>query len=321
MNRRASALILGLMVILVLSVLSASFLYKQINHALATNRYADSTRALWLAESGLRVVNNGDLCDNCTSSPVNVGQGSYVRSIVKVGEVSEIINATAANITRYYAVNSTGTVSGVSRPVYGVLNSKVSTLSVPAGNFPYGIESSVDIKFAGSSKVFGENTTTPVPAKYRDTNYYKEDSTFSFPGLFGYTKNEVQAMSTFYNNTWPSGNVTDPNDPPKPIWVTAPSSNFNGNVYGSGLLIVEGNLKITGTIDFDGIIYVIGKLFMAGTAYIRGAILAESGVTDDTTLTGTADVEHNTTTIANALNALKRTTAFPPVVVSWKEVQ
>jgi hypothetical protein len=192
-------------------------------------------------------------------------------------------------------------------------------LKVPAGNFPYGVESSVDIKFQGSSKVFGENTTTPVPAKYRDANYYKENSTFSFPNLFGYTKNEVKAMSTFYNNTWPSGNVTDTNDPPKPIWVQAPTSNFNGNVYGSGILIVEGDLKITGTIDFDGIIYVIGKLFMAGTAYLRGAILAESAATVDTTLTGTADVEHNTTAIINALEALKRTTSFPPKVVSWKE--
>jgi hypothetical protein len=321
MNRRGSALILGLLVILVLSVLSSSFLYKQINHSFVTNRYADSTRALWLAESGLRVIDNDALCDSCTSSPVNIGQGYFVRNITKIGEKSEIINATVTNITSYYEVNSTGTVSGVGRTINGVVNAKVSTLNVPAGNFPYGVESSVDIEFLGSSKVFGENTTTPVPAKYRDPEYYKENSAFSFPDLFGYTTNEIKGMSTFYNNTWPSGNITDTNVPPKPIWVTAPSSNFNGNVYGSGILIVEGDLKITGTIDFDGIIYVIGKLFMAGTSYIRGSILAESAASVDTTVTGTADIEHNTTTITNALDILRRTTAFSPKVVSWKEIQ
>jgi hypothetical protein len=321
MNRQGSALILGLLVILVLAVLSSSFLYKQINHSFVTNRYADSTRALWVAESGLRVVNNAALCDSCTSSQVNVGQGYYVRNITKIGEVSEIINATASNTTSYYAVNSTGTVSGISRTIDGVVNAKVSTLSIPAGNFPFGVESSADIKFQGSSRVFGENTTTPVPAKERDTEYYKENSNFSFPDLFGYAKNDIKAMSAFYNNTWPSGNVTDTNDPPRPIWVKAPSSNFNGNVHGSGILVVEGDLKVTGQIHFDGIIYVIGKLFMAGTAYIKGAILAESGITDDTTLTGTADVEHNTTAVTAALEILRRNTAFSPKVVSWKEVR
>jgi len=319
MNRRASALILGLLVILVLSILSSSFLYKQINHSFVTNRYADSTRALWLAESGLRVVDNDALCDSCTSAPVNVGQGYFVRNITKIGEKSEIINATASNTTTYYEVNATGTVSGVSRTINGVVNAKVSTLSVPAGNFPFGVQSSVDIKFQGASKVFGENTTSSDPDQ--DPEYYKENSSFSFPDLFGYTTSEIKGMSTLYNNTWPSGNVTDTNTPPRPIWVKAPSSSFNGNVYGSGILIVEGDLKITGKIDFDGIIYVIGKLFMAGTPLINGTILAESSASVDTTVTGTADIQHNTTAIENALEILERHTAFPPQVVSWKEIQ
>ena len=316
MNKRASALILGLFVILVLAGLSASFLYKQVNQSFISNRYADSTRALWVAESGLRVVNNDALCNGCTTSPVNVGQGYFVRTMSITGSpVTEIINSTLTNTTTYYQVNTRGTVGGVSRTIDAVLNAKVSITKVPAGNFAYGLESSVDIDFKGSSKVYGETTPIPVPAKYRDTDYYKQNSTFSFVNLFSYSPTELKAMSTVYNNTWPSGTISGLN------WVVAPSSHFNGTVTGTGILIIQGNLRVTGTINFDGIIYVIGELDMAGTANVRGSVLAESAASVDTTVTGTADIEHNSAIITNALDLIKKTTPFPPRVVSWKEIQ
>jgi len=294
MNKRGSALILGLFVIIVLAVLSSSFLYKQINQSFLFNRYADSTRALWVAEAGLQEARNSL---PTAPAPGNVGGGSYVVTVID-------INASG----KYYNIISTGTVGSISRTIDAV----VSTRDVSSDKFPYGIESTVDIDFRGSSMVYGENTPTPVAPKTRDPEYYKQNSTFGFADLFAFSTAEIKALSTVYDNTWPSGTISGIN------WVIAPSSNFNGNVSGSGILIVQGNLRITGTIDFDGIIYVIGTLDMAGTCNIQGAILAESAATVDTTVTGTADIEHNAAKITTALDNVQYRS---PQIVSWKEMQ
>jgi hypothetical protein len=294
MNKNGSAMILGLFVVLVLSVLSAAFLYKQVNQSYLSMRYADDIRALWAAESGVQAARNNNLLQSSVTG--SIGSGSYDADINQIGT------------SQYYHVVSNGTYGSISRIVEAV----VSTRDVNASKFKYGLESTVDIDLKGSSIVYGENTTKPVPKKYRDPDYYKANSAFSFANLFCFSTDEIKSLSTVYNNTWPSGTISGVN------WVEAPSSHFNGNVYGSGILIVQGNLRVTGTIDFDGIIYVIGELDMAGTAYVSGAILAESAATVDTTVTGTADIEHNTTKIQAALDIIKYRS---PQVVSWKELQ
>jgi hypothetical protein len=294
MNKRASAMILGLFVVLVLSILSAAFLYKQVNQSYLSIRYADDVRALWAAEGGIQSARNNNLLQSSVSG--TIGGGSYDVDINQIGT------------SQYYHVVSTGTYGSITRVVEAV----VSTRDVDASKFKYGLESTVEIDLKGSSTVYGENTTRPVAKKTRDPEYYKENSAFSFSDLFCFSTDEIKSLSTVYNNTWPSGTISGVN------WVQAPSSNFNGNVYGSGILIVQGNLRITGTIDFDGIIYVIGELDMAGTAYASGAVLAESAATVDTTVTGTADIEHNSTKIQAALDIIKYRS---PQVVSWKELQ
>ena len=294
MNKKGVALILGFFVIVVLAVLSASYLYKEVNQSFLFNRYIDSARALWLAEAGIQAVRNDNLDQSYVSG--TLGGGSFG------------VNITNINSSQYYHVVSSGTFGSISR----IIDAVVSTRNVTSTKFPYGVESSVDIEFKGSSVVYGENTTRPVPDKYRDPNYYKANATFSFVDLFGFSTTEIKGLSTIYNNTWPSGNFTGLN------WVIAPSSKFNGDASGSGILIVQGNFKVNGHINFDGIIYVIGELEMMGTAYVNGAVLAESAASVDTTLTGTCDIEHNATTINTALDNVRYRS---PQVVSWKEMQ
>jgi len=294
-NNRGMALILSLFVILVLGIMSSTFLYKQINQGFVSNRYADSIRALWVAESGVQAARNNNLTQSSISG--TAGAGSFAVNIAQIGS------------TNYYQLASTGTVNGVSRGVDAV----VSTRDVDASKFKYGLESNVDIDFKGSSKVYGENSTAACLAdkKCRDPEYYKANSIFSFADMFGFSTTEIKDMSTLYNQTFPSGNFTGIN------WVMAPKSKFTGNIYGSGILIVEGDFRIAGTVDFDGIIYVIGELDMAGTSYVSGAMLAESAANVDTTVTGTADIAHNTTKIQFALDNVKYRS---PRIVSWKEL-
>lgn len=294
MNKKGSVLVFGLIVVLVLSILSSSYLAKVINQGLQTRRYADSTQALWLAEAGIHEARDNNLFYG-SLGPDDLGRGSYE---VEIGQIG---------MSNYYYVVSTGTVGSVSRTVEAV----VSTRDVDPTKFKYGLESTVDIDFKGSAQVYGENTPLPIPAKTRDPEYYLPNSTFSFADLFCFTTAEIKAISTVYTGSWPSGDISGIN------WVIAPSSNFNGNVTGSGILIVEGDLRVTGTIDFDGIIYVIGELRMAGTANIQGSVLAESAATVDTTLTGTCDIEHSYEKIASALDIIKYRS---PQIVSWKEL-
>ncbi|HOU36446.1 MAG TPA: hypothetical protein PK562_04170 [Candidatus Omnitrophota bacterium] len=293
MNKRGSALIMGLFVVLVLSILTSTFLYKRVNQNFLSLRYADEIQALWAAEAGIQAVRNNNLLSSVVTG--TTGNATYSATSDQIG------------MSDYYHVVSTGTSGTVSRTVETV----ISTREVDATKFKYGVESTVTINFKGSSTVYGENTTRPVPSKYRDPEYYHQNSTFSFADLFCFSTDEVKSLSTVYNGSWPSGSISGVN------WVVAPSNHFKGNVYGSGILIVEGDLRVTGTIDFDGIIYVMGELDMAGTAIVGGAILAESSATVDTTLTGTCDVEHNTTKIQAALDLIKYRS---PRVVSWKEL-
>ena len=293
MNKQGSALIMGLFVVLVLSILTSTFLYKRVNQNFLSLRYADEIQALWAAEAGIHAVRNNNLLASAVSG--SVGDASYSAVIDQIGT------------SDYYHVVATGTKGAVSR----IVETVISTREVDATKFKYGVESTVSIDFKGSSIVYGENTTKPVPDKYRDPEYYHENSTFSFADLFCFSTDEIKSLSTIYNGSWPSGNISGVN------WVIAPSNHFNGNVYGTGILIVEGDLRITGTIDFDGIIYVIGELDMAGTSLVSGAVLAESAATVDTLLTGTCDVEHNTTKIQNALDLIKYRS---PQIVSWKEL-
>jgi type II secretory pathway pseudopilin PulG len=295
MNNKATALILALFVILVLGILSSSFLYKQINQSFLANRYTDSVQALWAAESGVQAARSNN---NLTHSSLGgtVGAGSFAVDISQIGS------------SNYYRVVSTGTMGGVARTI----DSVVSTRDVNASKFRYGLEASGEIDFKGATSVWGENTTpNPPPSKTYDPEYYKENSTFGFADLFSFSSAEIKDLSTVYVDAFPGAGFSGIN------WIDDPDAHYNGDIDGSGILIINGSVRITGTIDFDGIIYVIGELDMAGTAYVNGSILAESGANVDTTVTGTADIQHNRDKIAEALSVL----AFrSPQVVSWKEL-
>jgi len=89
----------------------------------------------------------------------------------------------------------------------------------------------------------------------------------AFDEIFGCTLEEMKAYADYVG--------TDPN----PVeGITYVEGDFgyntsNGHV-GSGILVVEGDLKITGTIDFTGIIWVTGEITGLGNGYIFGAIFA-----------------------------------------------
>jgi hypothetical protein len=135
-----------------------------------------------------------------------------------------------------------------------------------------------------------------------------KNTTPNFEDVFGETKEEMQDNATYEytnppNNEMPVEKIT---------WI---NNNFKitktGSWVGSGIMIVDGDLNITGG-TFNGVIWVIGKLDISGNPVIKGSIFVEDKVTVDTTVTGTAKISFDQSAIGDAFSNLNG-------VLSWQE--
>jgi Tfp pilus assembly protein PilV len=289
MNKRGVVLIFALLVVLVLTVLLGAFYFKSISEKQMAMRYVNSSRAFWLAETGVAMVKS------------NPGLSSASGSLV---DPSYTYNATVNHITgNYYSIASVGTVtlpdaSSVRRTV----TATVRTGSVDPSKFKYGIETTTDLKVTGSAEI-------------NPSNSWKEYATIDFNDRFSVSKAEMEAGATHVytpSNFGASGvdGIT---------WVNVPSGttmNITGNLVGSGILVVNGNVKFAGTVQFYGIIYVIGELTMRGTIDTFGCVLAESTTTVDTSVGGNAEINYD---IAQITNALANVQFLSKQIVSWRE--
>lgn len=288
MNRRGVVLIFSLLVTLVLSVLLGAFYFKAVSENHLARRFADSTRAFWLAEAGIAKVKG--------TSGLSSASGY-------LDDTNYTYNAVVSNITgNYYNIVSTGVVSlpngsNVSR----TLTATIKTGTVDASKFKYGIETTTDLEIRGSVDINPDDSQ-------------KENSTLIFTGLFGISKADMEVNAT---HIYTDSNFAAPVD--GITWVNVQTGNtltIAGNLTGSGILVVNGNAHFSGTVTFNGIIYVIGTLTMTGTVTTNGSVLAESSTTVDTTLNGNVTINYIPDQISDALTNVQFLTKQ---IVSWKE--
>jgi hypothetical protein len=288
MNKRGVVLIFSLLVILVLTVLLGAFYFKSISEKQMAMRYVNSSRAFWLAETGVAMVKS------------NSGLSSTSGSLI---DANHTYNAVVNHLTgNYYRIVSVGTItlpdtSTVSRTV----TATVRTGSVDPSKFKYGIETTTDLKVTGSAEI-------------NPSNSWKEYSTLDFNDLFSVSKADMQAGAT---HTYTPGTFAAPVD--GITWVNVPSGttmNITSNLVGSGILVVNGNVKFAGNVHFDGIIYVIGELTMRGTVETFGCVLAESSATVDTSVGGNTTINYDIDKIAEALTNVQ---FLSKQIVSWQE--
>jgi hypothetical protein len=190
-----------------------------------------------------------------------------------------------------WTIESVGSVNMATRRIRVVIGPDITTAMMVSGG--------LDIK--GNAEVNGDvvENTTPI-----------------FEDVFGVTKTEMQDNATYKytnppNNEMPVEEIT---------WI---NNNFKitktGSWVGSGIMIVNGDLDMTGG-TFNGVIWVIGKLSISGNPVINGSIFVEGSVTVDTTVTGTAVVSFDQAAIGDAFSNLSTFPVSPrPAVLSWQE--
>ena len=306
--------ILPLVLILTLILMITGFVFVSLGvqeNSLVRKEIA-KRQAFYLAEAGVEGarVQLGQDWYGCTSIDTTpLGAGTYTAHIYTTDSNGYPLLGTKRRVT------STGTVVGISKTVQVIVRKP-----------PDGSEIDSAITSGGNINVQGSADIDPPPTE-DDENFNFElgndpdDDLSLFEEIFGVTKDEMKDIAqSFPNNYYDSAiGVAPYNDPfvENITWVHGGGvqSQIQGNWTGSGILIVDGDLKITGNAFFDGIIWVTGSLEVAsGTPEINGAIFVESGTTVD--VTGNLALTFNVGAIDDALSGL----GAMPIVEFWEEL-
>lgn len=285
-------LIVSYMIVAILVTLSTGFATRSLGEQRVAAKDRDSIQAFWLAEAGLDRAISDLASASLSGSPG--GHGSYSTQ-------------TSAISSTRYLVTSTGGVPGTDTAnPNNTVRSITAIVEQPANTAdPSGITSAItangDVVVRGSATVNGSI----------DANYI-----FNFEEIFGISK---ETMESSANNSYldPSNNVTPVNNI---TWVNIESLDdfriTDNGWTGSGILVVNGNARITGG-HFEGIIWVIGTLWISGNPVIDGAFFVESGTEFDTTVTGNPTVNFDGDDVLAAFDYLP--SDLPPYIVNWKE--
>ncbi len=219
---------------------------------------------------------------NITSTSATVTAIGYAPNMTNIDKVERTVEVDAERIGNPGNVNSALQAGGnVLVSGNGLIDGVTSTgVTVPAG---------FTAETGGSGEIKGSPPLGP-------------DAPFpSIEDIFGFTKEEMEGIST--------RNYTDPpnnSDVDGITWVKfQDNSEFKittAGWYGSGILVVDGDLAISGG-TFDGIIYVFGNLTVSGNPQISGGVLVQTQIDTTATITaGTPFIAYDSVNIANAFD-------------------
>lgn len=290
MSKKGFILIFSLLITVVLAVLVGAAYLKSTNEAHLAKVFVASSRAFWLAEAGIAHIK--------ANPGLSAARGS-------IGDPNYTFDTTVSRIglTRYYTVSSTGSVLLPS----GIRVSRTITVTVETGatdpsKFQYAVETTTDLEIKGSAQI-------------NPPDSWREYSTIDFANLFGISKTDMRSSA---NNLFSNVESFDMGSANQITWLDVSPGcllDITGG-DGSGILIINGNVKIRGNTTFNGIIYVIGELTMMGTPIISGSVLAESRTTVDTYLGGNVVLNYDIDAITNSLSWVQFLTKN---IVSWRE--
>ena len=279
------------MVVSVLVILATAFSARSIGEKRVADKERDTVQALWLAEAGVdRAI------AEFPNTPLSgtIGNGAYSTQTTELTSTKYLINSTGG--VPATAVNPNNCIRKISAIAERPLN------PASPGDVTSAITANGDVTVKGSATVNG--------------TIDEENEVFSFEDVFGISK-EAMESGAAHHYTDPASNIT-PVD--HVTWVDINSLTemkiTTSGWSGSGILVVNGDLNITGG-TFSGIIWVIGTLRVSGNPVISGAMFVESGAEVDTTLTGNPTVSFNSGAVSSAFGFMPSVTV--PYITSWKE--
>jgi len=318
-GRRGLAFVIVLAFVLTLAITATAFMALSGSEVRIARRQCNSTRAFYITEGGLErarydLEEDGDWMDGDINGMSVPGGGDIANFyLLDYDQLDPAIRTLLGGEFTVWLKNVTGEDDEIWVKSQGVYNNSIRTVRAkvkssrrfasPSG-VTSAIESEGEVEVKGSAEVNGD---------------IKEYVDLSFEDIFGVDKAEmVQIAQTYYPDTY----YTTPfnNDSAQGVtWIkpnaTDPQITEDGWT-GSGILIVEDDLKITGG-TFNGVIWVVGSLRMDGNPVINGGIFVECGATLETTLIGNPTVNFDSEAIEDAFYML---TSLPSMIESWQEV-
>lgn len=290
-NNKGFVLVIAIIIMVTVILMIGIYLNTVLNERVLSVKNYHKKQAFWLAEAGIeRAIKQLPSTDPMNNEPL--GKGTYSTTTTLV-----------SGFTDRWTILSTGVVKSIDR--------KIEVIVKQFGN-PAGVDFALTTQ--GEAKVTG-NASIDTDGDGTDNEEgedYLENTPIDFESVFGMTKTQMQALPPTYTYTDPENNQT----PVSGItWVNlSVGEDFvisEEAWYGSGILVVDGDLQMTGG-TFEGIIWVTGNLRTGGNAIINGAIFVE-GLGAETVIIGTADITYNEDAINDAFSFMRK-------ILSWKEV-
>jgi len=288
-KRKAAALITTVIIAVILAMLGIVFTIRSIQEKNLAERYINSVRAFWLAEAGV-----AEGLKNLSASSVNSCLGCPQANSCCYQAVIQLTGTD-------YQIDSSGSVT---LPSGAIITKGVSVVvRTQPPELEYAIETTGELILTGNAYTINGTTN--------------EGATIDFSGLFGESKEDIELRA---NNHY-DDELVSPVD--GITWVdVSPESELGvaGELQGSGILIISGDVHFSGSFVFSGIVYIAGKLRMSGTPVINGSIFAESETDIDTTIAGHVTIGYDPIAINNALGYAPETTSSgPSEIISWRQ--
>lgn len=295
-NRKGIIMELALIIMLVCTVLGFTLINLSGTNSIEALNAVRSRQAFWLAEAG---ISSAIDALPATDTPGDtLGSGSYDLTITPVPDTSD-----------RWTIQSTGTVTvgNITRTVEVTVFAAVEYLS-----FAVGTAGDFDIAENSGDDIDGEITGGVV---------------LIFDDVFGMTKEQMMTYpgTELITGHAAKNNPTNPDGSPIDgiTWVQPDEDvtcTIGATVWeGSGILVVDGNLNISGG-TFTGILWVSGDLSISsitGNPIITGAIYMEG--TGTTHIRGTPTITYDATLIFNELGSVT-TPVMVYEIISWQEI-
>ncbi len=324
-NESGAILAIVIIFMFAVTITGLAFLNSTVMEYRLAMREVHKNQAFYLAEGGVEDARFklGDNWDLASIDETSLGNGIYMADIYETDEDGDPLDPDNDSKRR---IRSTGTVKEISQIV------QVVVIKPPTGaEIKAALETSGEVRIRGTATITGDLEHSAIIAEAVDPkgNYIIEPpedeggisiSPPCIPGtaylncftaseyppyedyfeyVFKMKKSQVKdlANSGAGGNTYYSTFVRDPEDVTGITWIDDPdgvgSRITSMGWHGDGILVVNGDLTITGG-TFDGILWVIGTLEIgAGNPVINGAVVVESDITESIPLEGKLEVNYD----------------------------